>query len=91
MKATIKLKKDHSVNTTLCEVKAVKESMGWRIDAPMAIWIDRGDIESITPITEEEELIDECDEIRKQGEGVGLSDVLVEVVKYAYHKGKQSA
>lgn len=30
---------------------------------------------------EEEELIDECDEIRKQGEGVGLSDVLVEIVR----------
>jgi len=90
MKATIKLKKYHNVNTALCEVKAVKEPMGWRIDAPMAIWIDRDDIESITPITEEEELIDECDEIRRQGEGVGLSDTLVEIVKYAYHKGKES-
>jgi len=39
---------------------------------------------------EEKELVAECDKMREEKENVGLSDDLIDIVRYAYKKGQES-
>jgi len=49
-KAMITLKPNHSVNSFHDKVKAVKDTLGWRLDAKGAVWIPDEDIKKIEPI-----------------------------------------